>query len=102
MNVSRRRVLAARALAVIADAVQLGLVPLFAEGAASLVNDVLDVVVGLGLVFLVGWHWAFLPAFVAELVPLADLAPTWTLAVLFATRGKPPAPEAPKPALPGA
>ncbi len=70
----------------VADAVQLGLLPLFAEGAASIVNDVLDVVIAIVMVVLVGWHWAFAPAFLAELVPVVDLAPTWTLAVFFATR----------------
>lgn len=70
----------------VADAVQLGLLPLFAEGAASIVNDVLDAVIAVVMVVLVGWHWAFVPAFLAELVPVVDLAPTWTLAVFFATR----------------
>jgi hypothetical protein len=40
------------------------------------------------LVALVGWHWAFLPSFVAELVPGLDLVPTWTVAVWLATRGR--------------
>jgi hypothetical protein len=35
---------------------------------------------------LLGWHWAFVPSFLAELVPGLDLVPTWTLAVLIATR----------------
>jgi hypothetical protein len=83
---TRRRILAARTLAVVADAVQLGFLPLFVEGAASIVNDVLDVVIAIVMVVLVGWHWAFAPAFLAELVPVVDLAPTWTLAVFFATR----------------
>ena len=69
-----------------ADAVQLGLLPLFVEGAASIVNDVLDAVIAVVMVVLVGWHWAFVPAFFAELVPVVDLAPTWTLAVFIATR----------------
>lgn len=86
MEQTRRRILAARTLAVVADAVQLGLLPLFAEGAASIVNDVLDAVIAVVMVVLVGWHWAFVPAFLAELVPVVDLAPTWTLAVFFATR----------------
>jgi len=34
-----------------------------------------------------GWHWAFLPAFVGELVPGFELFPTWTTAVLFVPRG---------------
>ena len=81
-----RRVWLARGLAVLADGAQLALVPLFFTGAAGIVDAIVDVVVGVALVALVGWHIAFLPGFVAELIPLVDLAPTWTLAVLWATR----------------
>lgn len=88
---SRKRVLAARATAVVADAVQLGLLPLFIQGAASPLNDALDVAVGAGMVALVGWHWVFLPTFVTELLPFVDLAPTWTIAALIATRQRQPA-----------
>jgi len=62
--------------------------PLFGEGFASPANDALDVMVGLVLVWLVGWHWAFLPSFAAELVPGLDIFPSWTTAVWFATRGR--------------
>ena len=86
MEPTRRRVLAARVLAVAADAVQLGLLPLFAGGAVTGFDAVLDVAVGIAMVALVGWHWAFLPAFALELVPAVDLAPTWTIAVFLATR----------------
>lgn len=85
---SRKRILAARALAVVADAVQLGLLPLFVQGAASPLNDALDVAVGAAMVGLVGWHWVFLPTFVTELLPVVDLAPTWTMAALIATRAR--------------
>ncbi len=81
----------ARVIAVVADATQFGLLPLFAEGGASVLNDVLDLVVGVTLSALLGWHWAFLPAFLAELVPVVDLVPTWTIAVLIVTRGGPAA-----------
>ena len=81
------RIRAARFLAIAADVVQIAGFPLFAPGAASPVNDFLDVAVGAALTWLVGWHWSFLPSFVAELVPGLDLVPTWTAAVLFATRG---------------
>jgi hypothetical protein len=85
---TRRRVLLARLLAVGADVVQLGLWPLFSEGAVSPFDDALDVVLGGLMVWLLGWHWAFAPAFVAELVPGVSLVPTWTMAVFLATRGK--------------
>lgn len=81
-----RRVLAARLIAIIADAVQIGLMPVFAGGAASMANDALDVAVGITMVVLVGWNWVFLPTLVTESIPMVDLAPTWTIAVLIATR----------------
>ena len=67
---------------------QIVALPLFLPGALSPWDDVLDVVVGLVLLRLIGWHWAFLPAFVGELIPGFELIPTWTAAVLFATRDK--------------
>ena len=84
----RSRVWMARVLAVAADAAQIVFLPLFGEGFASPLNDALDVMVGLALVWLVGWHWAFLPSFAAELVPGLDIFPSWTTAVWFATRGR--------------
>ena len=69
------------ALAVLADIVQMAVFPLFVEGAASPADDVLDLCVGGVLSFLLGWHWEFLPSFLAKLVPGVDLVPLWTLAV---------------------
>lgn len=86
MEDSKGRVLAARVIAVLADAVQIGLLPLFAGGALTGFDAALDVVVGAAMVALLGWHWAFLPAFAVELLPAVDLAPTWTIAVFFVTR----------------
>jgi hypothetical protein len=91
----RRAIRTARTLAVVADLLQLVLFPVFVEGFASILNDVLDVVVGIVMVRLVGWHLAFLPAFVVKALPVADLAPTWTLAVFLATRSKTPSPDTP-------
>lgn len=85
---SHRRRLAAWGLAALADLVQLVFVPLFGEGAASPVNEAVDVVVALGLTWLVGFHWSFLPTLLVESLPVVDLAPTWTGAVFLATRRK--------------
>lgn len=79
---ARVRFLIAMALAVAADALQLFVLPLFAEGGLSPADDVLDIAVAIVLVFLTGWHWEFLPAFAAELVPGVDLVPFWTFAVM--------------------
>jgi hypothetical protein len=80
------RAWAAVALAAAADGLQLLFIPAFGAGALSPFEDVLDVAVGLSLVALLGWHWEFLPAFGAELIPGVDLAPTWTASVLWVLR----------------
>jgi hypothetical protein len=77
----RGRFRAAMVLAMAADALQIVVFPLFAEGALSPADDVLDVAVAAGLVHLLGWHWEFLPTLFAELAPGVDLVPFWTLAV---------------------
>ena len=76
------------AIAVAADALQIGAFPLFAEGAISPLDSVLDLVVAFMLIRLVGWHWAFLPTIVAEALPGADLFPTWTAALLFVSHDR--------------
>ena len=78
----RWRFQAAMILALAADALQIFVLPLFAEGALSPADDVLDLAVAAILVRLLGWHWEFLPAFVGELVPGVDLVPFWTFAVV--------------------
>jgi hypothetical protein len=77
----RSRFRAAMLLAIAADALQIFVFPLFAEGVLSPADDVLDVLVAVILVQLLGWHWEFLPAFAGELVPGLDLVPFWTMAV---------------------
>ena len=72
-------------VAVAVDSVQIVFAPLFLEGAFSPVDIGLDVVAGVILSRLLGWHWAFLPTIAAELIPGFDLFPTWTAAVLFVT-----------------
>ena len=72
---------AAMVLAIIADALQIVVFPLFVEGAESPADDILDFGIGAVLVYLLGWHWEFLPSFFAKLVPGVDLAPFWTMAV---------------------
>jgi hypothetical protein len=84
--VTRRRIFAARAMAIAADFVQIAVFPVFSEGGFSPLDTGLDLVVAGALTALVGWHWAFLPSFAAEMVPFLDLVPTWTAAVFIATR----------------
>jgi len=68
-------------LAIIADALQLAIFPIFVEGAESPADDVLDFGIGAALCYLLGWHWEFLPSFLGKLVPGVDLVPFWSLAV---------------------
>ncbi len=76
------------AVALAADALQIAVLPLFAEGGFSPADSLLDLVVAALLIRLLGWHWAFLPTIAAELIPGIDLFPTWTAAVWFVTRRK--------------
>src|SRR5438128_3331298 len=73
-------------VAIAADAVQIVFLPLFAEGGLSPLDTMVDLVVAVVLSRLIGWHRAFLPALLAELVPGLDLFPTWTAAVFYVTR----------------
>jgi hypothetical protein len=68
-------------LAIVADALQLIVFPVFVEGALSPADDVLDLGIAAMMVHLLGWHWEFLPSFLAKLVPGVDLVPFWTIAV---------------------
>jgi hypothetical protein len=72
---------AAMVLAIIADALQIVIFPLFVEGALSPADDILDLGIGAMMVHLLGWHWEFVPSFFAKLVPGVDLVPLWTMAV---------------------
>ena len=72
---------AAMVLAILVDALQIVVFPLFVEGALSPADDILDFGMAAVLVQLLGWHWEFLPSFLGKLVPGADLVPFWTMAV---------------------
>jgi hypothetical protein len=92
----RRRL--ALVIAIAADALQVVLLPLFAAVVPAVVDDAIDIVVAIVMIRLLGWHWAFLPSFLAELIPGVGLLPTWTAAVWFVTRKR----KAPLPAEPPA
>lgn len=83
---TKARVRVAIAIAVIVDALQIGMQ---ATGPFQILLDwPLDLLTAALMIGLVGFHWAFLPTFLAEAVPWLDVVPTWTLAVVFATRGR--------------
>ena len=72
---------AAMTLAIVADALQIVVFPLFVGGVVSPADDALDLGIAAAMVHLLGWHWEFLPSFLVKLVPGVDLIPFWTLAV---------------------
>src|SRR5215471_21520444 len=73
-------------VAIGADALQITILPFFVEGGFSPADVALDAFTAITLIRLLGWHWAFLPTMMAELVPGFDLFPTWTAAVYYVTR----------------
>lgn len=83
---SKRRIWLARGIALAADAVQLGLFPLFAGGVGEGADLALEAATGVLLCLVCGFHMAFLPTVIGEALPMVDLFPSWTLATLFVTR----------------
>ena len=88
-SVSTRKVWIARSIAVAVDVLQIAAAPLFAEGFLAPFDPVIDVLTAIIMIALLGWHIAFVPTFIAESLPFADLAPSWTVAVLIVTRKTP-------------
>ena len=74
---TKKRMWAAVAIAMVADALQIGLVPL--PG----VDQGIDLVAALLIIGLLGFHPLLLPTFLIELIPVADLLPTWTGCVML-------------------
>ena len=58
----------------------------FAWGGLSPLDTGVDLLVGFLMLRWMGWHLAFLPAFITELVPIANFVPSWTLAMWIVTR----------------
>jgi type III secretory pathway component EscV len=82
LTVSSSRAAAALAIAVFADLIQLPINALFFTGFLAVPSEIADLVVDTAAAVLItallGFHWALLPSFVAELFPGLDLIPTWT------------------------
>lgn len=84
-RISPKRIHVAWAIAILADALQIGLFPVTGT-LSTWLGAPLDLL-AMGILWvLVGWHWALAPSFVFELLPIAELAPTWTLATWIAVR----------------
>jgi hypothetical protein len=69
------------AVAVLTDAFQLMLGPL----GWTFIDEILDVGAMLAVSLLIGFHPLLLPTFVAELIPVVDMLPTWTACVIAVT-----------------
>jgi hypothetical protein len=80
-SVSKRRRAMALSVAILADTLQVVLLPMFWEGAASPFDDALDLVVAATLWVLLGFSPRLALAFVLELTPGVALFPTWTALV---------------------
>ncbi len=99
-QVSPLRLKAAWVVAVGMDALQVLFFPATIEGGVSPVADGLDFLAMALLWMLVGWHWTFLPSVIVKVIPVMDLAPTWTIALAIASRSlhtQAPTPETPAP-----
>ena len=73
-RLTRLRIVLALMVAITADGLQFLLGPLgwvFAD-------EAIDVVAMILASWLIGFHLLFLPTFVVELIPVADMLPTWT------------------------
>ena len=81
-QLTRGRVIAAIAVAVTVDALQLMQMPVLVQA--------LDVAAMVITIWLIGFHLLLLPTFALEFIPLVDVIPTWTGCVIavIALRGK--------------
>ena len=87
------RVRLAYAVAVTTDVIQLALGPVGWTGA----DEICDFIAAVVMWRLLGFHPLLLPTFVLELIPVADLLPTWTgcVALVVALRRRQAAHESP-------
>ena len=74
---TRTRIRSAYAVGAITDLVQLMLGPF----GFTFADEALDVAAMILVSRLIGFHPLLLPTFILELVPIADLLPTWTASV---------------------
>jgi hypothetical protein len=94
---TRRRIWLACGVALAADTIQLLLGPL----GWAFVDEAIDIITMVALTLILGFHMLFLPTFVVEFLPVADMLPTWTACtfVVIGLRRKrtapPPAPPPP-------
>ena len=71
---TRKRIWFAYAVAVIADGIQIAMGPM----GWAFIDQGIDVLAMLLIMGALGFHMLLLPTFVLELLPIADMLPTWT------------------------
>jgi hypothetical protein len=76
--ITRLRMFLALGVAVVADGLQILLMPF----AWTFVEDAIDVAAMVLTTWILGFHLLLLPTFVIELVPYVDAIPTWTACVI--------------------
>lgn len=54
----------------------------------EMVDMAIDAVVAIIMTRLLGFHWALAPGFLLELMPIVDIAPTWTACVYVVTEAR--------------
>jgi len=74
---TRGRIALALVIAGATDALQIMLGPL----GWAFVDEIVDVAAMIAISLLIGFHPLLLPTFVAEIIPVVDMLPTWTACV---------------------
>ena len=86
-KLTRNRIMAAYAIAVIADLLEFPIaaaeITIAGAPLGELSAFVLDCIVMGAMTKLLGFHWMFLPSFGLEVIPGLDLLPTWVGCVAF-------------------
>ena len=77
-KLTRTRIILALVVAVTADALQFFLGP----AGWALPDQAIDLLVMLLTTWAIGFHLLLLPTFLAELLPVVDMLPTWTACVI--------------------
>jgi hypothetical protein len=77
-HITRRRVILALAVAIVADGLQLLLEPI----AWTFAQSAVDVVAMILTMWILGFHLLLLPTFLIELIPVVDSIPTWSACVV--------------------
>ena len=73
-SLTRTRIVLAVAIAVVADFLQVVLLPL----EWAFVQQIVDVIATALIILVLGFHPLLLPTFIVEFIPLVDMLPTWT------------------------